>query len=64
LQLRSPFFQKLNLLLHALVELIEWDEIVVGLQEERINLPFKRVLLIFLKLIGEDIPIKYFNDLN
>ena len=27
IQLRNPFFQKLSLLLHALIDIIEWDSI-------------------------------------
>lgn len=64
IQLRNPFFQKLSLLLHALIEIIEWESINIAVEQNTINMPFKRVLIVFLKLLGEDISINSFNDLT
>jgi hypothetical protein len=46
------------------VEIIEWERVDEAVQNNRVNSPFKRVLLVFLKLIGEGIMINSFNDLT
>lgn len=64
IQLRNPFFHKLSLLLHALIEIIEWHTITDAVAENRINQPYKRVILLLLRLLGDNIEINSFNDLN
>lgn len=64
LQLRNPFYQKLSLLLHALIEIIQWENVVTAIETNNVSMPLKRVLIILLKLIGENIPITHFNDIT
>ena len=64
LQLRNPFYQKLSLLLHALIEIIQWDNVTVAIETNTIGMPLKRVLVVLLKLLGESIPIGHFNEIS
>ena len=64
IQLRNPFFQKLSLLMHALIEIIEWNTLTEALATNTINFALKRVLLVFLRLLGEDIKMDRINDLT
>ena len=64
IQLRNPFFHKLSLLLHALIEIIEWETVNDSVTNNTISLPLKRVLLIFLKLMGENVVFSNINHLN
>jgi len=52
IQLRNPFFQKLSLLIHALIEIINWDTANNLISSNNIPLQLKRVLMITLRLIG------------
>jgi hypothetical protein len=64
LQLRNPFYQKLSLLLHALIEIIQWENVTSAIETNTISLPLKRVLILLLKLLGENIPMSHFNDIT
>ena len=64
LQLRNPFYQKLSLLLHALIEIIQWDNVTVAIETNTIGMPLKRVLVVLLKLLGESIPIGHFHEIS
>lgn len=50
-QLRVPFFKKLNLLLQAIVELIDWESITEMVNSQTVCLTLKRVLMLLLKYI-------------
>lgn len=52
IQLRNPFFQKLSLLIHALVEIVQWDNLILAITNNTISLQMKRVVIIILKLTG------------
>ena len=52
IQLRNPFFQKLSLLLHALIDIIEWDSITEMVNANNINIALKRVLMLLMKFLG------------
>lgn len=64
IQLRNPFFHKLSLLLHALIQIIEWSSVTQAVQQNRLGAPCKRVILVLLKLLGDEITINAYNDLN
>lgn len=57
IQLRNPFFQKLSLLIHALIEIIQWDNVYAAINNNTLSLQLKRILMIVLRLIGEPIPL-------
>ena len=50
--------------MHALIEIIEWNTLTEALLTNSINFALKRVLLVFLKLLGEDIKMDRINDLT
>ena len=52
IQLRNPFFQKLSLLIHALIEIINWETANNMISSNNLPLQLKRVLMIILRLIG------------
>jgi hypothetical protein len=64
IQLRNPFFQKLSLLIHALIEIIQWDNIYQAINNNTLSLHLKRVLIIVLRLIGEPIQLTSLNNIN
>ena len=64
IQLRNPFFQKLSLLIHALIEIISWDVIANNIASNTINLQMKRVLMILLRLMGEQLPFTNLNSIT
>lgn len=64
IQLRNPFFHKLSLLLHALIEITEWEAVTQAAADNSINLPLKRVLLILMKLLGDNLQFNSINQLN
>lgn len=51
-------------MLHALIEIIQWDSVVTSITSNSISMPLKRVLIVLLKLIGEDIPLNHFNEIT
>ena len=64
IQLRNPFFQKLSLLIHALIEIIQWENVYQSIQNNTLSLQLKRILIIILRLTGEDIPLTSLNAIN
>jgi hypothetical protein len=56
IQLRNPFFQKISLLIHALIEIISWDSVNTLVQGNQASLQLKRIMMILLRLIGEPVP--------
>lgn len=64
LQLRNPFYQKLSLLIHALIEIIQWDSIYLAVENNSVQTPLTRVLLVIMKMIGMDVPIRQFSDMT
>ena len=64
IQLRNPFFQKLSLLMHALIEIIEWNFLTEALATNSISFSLKRVLLVLMKLMGEEIKMDHINDMT
>ena len=64
IQLRNPFFQKLSLLIHALIEVIQWDTVYQAINTNALTLQTKRILLIILRLTGEAIELPNLNAIN
>lgn len=64
IQLRNPFFQKLSLLIHALIEIINWELIANYINTNTLNLQLKRVLIILFRLMGEQLPFTSLNSLT
>lgn len=64
IQLRNPFFQKISLLMHALVQLIQWDKVHESIANNSILPQLKKVLIILLKLLGEEITIPNLNSIT
>ena len=64
IQLRNPFFQKLSLLIHALIEVIQWDTVYQAINANTLTLQTKRILLIILRLTGEAIELPTLNAIN
>jgi hypothetical protein len=64
IQLRNPFFQKLSLLIHALIEIIQWDTVYNSIQTNSLSLQLKRILIIILRLTGEQIPLTTLSAIN
>ena len=54
IQLRNLVYQKMTLLMHALAELIDWELIRTMVESGEISQPVKRVVMVLLKLIGEN----------
>jgi hypothetical protein len=54
----------LSLLIHALIEIIQWDTVYQSIQTNTLTLQLKRILLIILRLTGEQIPLTSLNALN
>lgn len=52
IQLRNPFFQKFSLLIHALIEIIQWDNVYESIRTNSITIQLKRIMIIILRLIG------------
>ena len=50
--------------MHALMEIIQWDSLREALNNGTISTALKRVLLVLLKLLGEDIKVDRVNDLT
>jgi ABC-type uncharacterized transport system permease subunit len=50
--------------MHALLEIIQWDSLREALNNGTISTALKRVLLVLLKLLGEDIKVDRVNDLT
>jgi hypothetical protein len=64
IQLRNPFFQKISLLIHALIEIINWEIVGNLIRTNTLSLHMKKLLVILLRLIGEEIPLTNLNALN
>lgn len=64
IQLRNPFFQKLSLLIHALIEIIQWENVYQSIRDNTLTLQLKRILIIILRLTGEDIPLTTLSNIN
>lgn len=64
IQLRNPFFQKLSLLLHALIEIIDWNVLNEMNETNSMNLVLKRVLLVLLRLLGDPIDVSSINAIS
>ena len=56
IQLRNPFFQKISLLIHALIQIISWELITNYINANTLNLQLKRVLVLLFRLMGEQLP--------
>lgn len=50
--------------MHALLEIIQWNSLTEALNNGTISTALKRVLLVLLKLLGEDIKVDRVNDLT
>ena len=64
LQMRNPFYQKLSLLLHALIEIIQWENITTALETDNVPWCLKRILLVLLMLLGVKLPIPNLNAIT
>jgi hypothetical protein len=42
----------MSLLIHALIEIIQWDTIYLAIENNTLSIQIKRVLIIMLKLTG------------
>lgn len=50
--------------MHALMDIIQWDTLAESLNNGTISMALKRVLLVLLKLLGEDVKVDRVNDLT
>lgn len=64
IQLRNPFFQKFSLLIHALIEIIQWDNVYEAIRTNNLTIQLKRIMIIILRLIGEPIDLPPLNAIN
>lgn len=64
IQLRNPFFQKISLLIHALIEIINWEIVNNLINTNTLSLQLKRILIILLRLLGEQIPLTNLNAIT
>jgi hypothetical protein len=51
-------------LIHALIEIIQWDSVYLAIQTNNLTLQLKRILIIILRLTGEPIPLTNLNAIN
>lgn len=64
IQLRNPFFQKISLLIHALIEIINWDSVRNLISSATLPLQLKRIFMILLRLIGEPMPFTTLSSIS
>lgn len=64
IQLRNPFFQKFSLLIHALIEIIQWENVYESIRANNLTIQLKRIMIIILRLIGQPIDLPPLNAIN
>ncbi|KAL4480020.1 hypothetical protein ABPG74_020536 [Tetrahymena malaccensis] len=55
MHIRNPFFQKLNILIRAMIEVINWEEFEKKCLENKLNQFEKKIIVSLLRIIGYNI---------
>jgi len=62
MSIKTPFYHKVGILMKAIIELIEWENLLPKLLDENLDIRIKFLVITFLKFIGVDVKIDKLSD--